>query len=77
LREGRVGSKGELFPPKELRDRAGLKPSSRVTYAVEEGKLVVEPIPTLGNLMAEPPMVEISAIEFKRFRRQLSKKAEA
>ena len=66
-----------MFPPKELRDKARLKPSSRVTYAVEEGKLVVEPIPSLADVMTELPMVEISTVEFKRFRRQLSKKAEA
>ena len=35
--EGRVGSKGELFPPKEIRERLGLKPHTKVIYRVEEG----------------------------------------
>ena len=77
LPEGRVGSKGELFPPKDLRDKAGLRPSSRVSYTVEDRRLVVEPIPSLEELMAEPPVVEISPAEFKKFRRELSKKAES
>lgn len=77
LPEGRVGSKGELFPPKDLRDKARLRPLSRVSYTVEDGRLVIEPIPSLEELMAEPPVVEMSPAEFKRFRRELSKKAES
>mgnify|MGYP003884868031 CR=1 FL=1 len=45
--EGRVGSKGELFPPKEIREKLGLRPHTKVVYRVEGGKLVVEPIPCL------------------------------
>lgn len=72
-----MGSKGELFPPKEVRAKAGLKPFSRVNYAVEDGRLIIEPIRTLEEAMAEPTVLEISQAEFKRSRRQLSKKAES
>lgn len=76
MQEGRVGSKGELFPPKEIRDKAGLKPACKVVYKVEGGRLIVEPIPRLEDLLAEPSMVEITLAEFRKFRHQLSKKAE-
>lgn len=75
--EGRVGSKGELFPPKELRKKVGLDANSRVRYTVEDGRLVVESIPDLDQLMSQRPQVEISLAEFKRFRRELSRKSEA
>lgn len=45
--EGRVGFKGELLPLKDVGDRLGLKPHMRVVYGVEDGRLIVEPIPSL------------------------------
>lgn len=77
LPEGRVGSKGELFPPKQLRDRAKLEPLSRVSYTVEDGRLIVERIPSLDEVLNRKPAVEISLAEFRRSRRELSKRAEA
>ena len=76
MAESRVGSKGELFPPKEMRERLGLKPRRRVIYMVEGGRLVVEPIPTIEELFARPRVVEIDPDEFHEFRRDLSRKAE-
>ena len=75
--EGRVGTKGELFPPKNLREQAGLKPYSKVNYRVEGGRLIVESIPRLHELMKQPSDVEISISEFKHSRRELSRRAEA
>jgi bifunctional DNA-binding transcriptional regulator/antitoxin component of YhaV-PrlF toxin-antitoxin module len=76
LPEGRVGTKGELFPPKQLRQLAGLEPSSRVSYRVEGGRLIVERIPRLDELLAKPPSITISLSEFQRFRHELSQRAE-
>jgi len=75
--EGRVGSKGELFPPKEIREKLGLKPHTKVIYRVEEGRLIVEPIPSLEEVLKEPPEVEITLEEFYEFRRKLSQRAES
>jgi bifunctional DNA-binding transcriptional regulator/antitoxin component of YhaV-PrlF toxin-antitoxin module len=75
--EGRVGSKGELFPPKQIRERAGLTPSKKILFRIEDDKLIVEPIRSLDELMNETPNVEISMAEFKGDRRELSKKAES
>ena len=76
LTEGRVGSKGEIFPPKEIRERLGLRPHVRIRYKVEDGRLVVEPIPTLHEVLNEPQMVETTLGELKKFRKEISKKAE-
>lgn len=75
--EGRVGSKGELYPPKELRKKVGLSPARKVIFRLEEGKLIVEPVPSLEELIAQIPQVEITMAEFKKHRRELSKKAES
>ena len=74
--EGKVGSKGELFPPKAIREKLGLKPHMKVIYRVEEGKLIVEPIPTIEDVLEKTPEVEVSLEEFHRFRKKLSKEAE-
>jgi AbrB family looped-hinge helix DNA binding protein len=39
--EGIVGKKGELFPPKEIRNTLGLKSGGKVIYRVEDSKLIV------------------------------------
>jgi len=75
--EGRVGSKGELFPPKEIRERLGLRPHTKVIYRVEGGRLIVEPIPSLEDVVKEKPHVKVTLEEFYRFRRELSKRLEA
>ena len=74
--KGRVGSKGELFPPKEVREKLGLKPHDRVIYRVEKGRLVVEPIPRLEDVLEEPPGVKVSVREFYEFTRELSRRFE-
>jgi len=77
MSKSRVGSKGELFPPKEIRERLGLHPHVKVIYKIEEGRLLVEPVPTLEDVLREPPSVEITLEEFHGFRRELSQKAES
>lgn len=77
MSESRVGSKGELFPPKEIREKLGLRPHAKVIYKIEEGRLVVEPVPNLEDVLKEPPSVEVTLEEFHGFRRELSRKAES
>jgi len=77
MSKSRVGSKGELFPPKEIRRRLGLNPHVKVIYRVEGGRLLVEPVPSLEEVLEEPPSVEITLEEFHGFRRELSLEAES
>lgn len=74
--ESRVGSKGELFPPKKVREKLNLRPRSKVIYKVDDGKLVVEPVPTLEEVFGKKSRVKITAKEFYAFRRRLSREAE-
>lgn len=77
MSKSRVGSKGELFPPKEIREKLGLRAHVKVIYKIEEGRLVVEPVPHLEDVLKESPSVEITLEEFHEFRRELSRKAES
>ncbi len=77
MQVGRVGSKGELFPPKEMRDKLGLKAYTKVIFKIESGRLIVEPIPTLKDMLERGTSVEITLEEFYRYRKKLSRLAEA
>jgi len=77
MRKSRVGSKGELFPPKEIRERLGLRAHAKVIYKIEGGRLVVEPVPSLEEVLKETPSVEITLEEFHKLRKELSRKAES
>jgi AbrB family looped-hinge helix DNA binding protein len=75
--ESRVGSKGELFPNKQIRERLGLKPNTRVIYRVKDGTLIVEPVPNLEDILEEPTLITASPEELENERREQAKKAEA
>ena len=77
MQKSRVGSKGELFPPKEIRERLGLHAHMGVIYKIEGERLVVEPVPSLEEVLMEPPSVEITLEEFRKLRKELSRKAES
>jgi len=77
MQKNRVGSKGELFPPKEIREKLGLRAHTNVIYKIEDGRLVVEPVPNLEEVINETPSVEITLEEFHEHRKKLSRKAES
>jgi len=77
MQKSRVGSKGELFPPKEIREKLGLHAHTKVIYKIEGGRLVVEPVPSLEEVLKETPSVEITVEEFHKHRKELSRKAES
>ena len=41
----RVGAKGQVVIPKDLRDRVGLYPGAAVDFAVEGERIVLLPVP--------------------------------
>ena len=43
--EGRVAKKFALYPPKSLMSKLGMNEGQRVRYEVQDGKLIVEPLP--------------------------------
>jgi AbrB family looped-hinge helix DNA binding protein len=77
MQKSRVGSKGELFPPKEVREKLGLHANARIIYKIEAGRLVVEPVPSLEEVLEAGSPVQITLEEFHKHRKELSRKAES
>jgi antitoxin PrlF len=46
----RVGAKGQVVIPKELRDRVGIHPGTEVDFELENGHIVVKPIRRTSTL---------------------------
>ncbi|HMF31885.1 MAG TPA: hypothetical protein VKK79_10740 [Candidatus Lokiarchaeia archaeon] len=72
---GKVGSKGELFPPKKLRIEAGLVEGSEVVFRVSQGRLIVERLHPLAELVNKPSKVVVAIEELKQDRLQQSEDA--
>jgi bifunctional DNA-binding transcriptional regulator/antitoxin component of YhaV-PrlF toxin-antitoxin module len=77
MQESRVGSKGELFPPKNIREKLGPHAHTKVIYRIEAEKLVVEPVPSLEEVLKESSNVEVTLQELHKHRKELSRKAES
>ena len=70
--KGKVGSKGELFPPKEVREQANLEIGEEVMYRVVNGILIVVRIYSAEEILKNPPKVKLTFEEIKKERAQLS-----
>jgi hypothetical protein len=53
MRQSRVGWKGELFPSKEIIEKLKINAHTKVIYKIEAGRLIVEPIPSLTEMIEE------------------------
>jgi AbrB family looped-hinge helix DNA binding protein len=73
---GKVGSKGELFVPKEIKEKMDLKAGQKITFRVNKGRLIVEKIPLLEDILSKPGKITISIEELKENRKELSEAME-
>ena len=71
-----VGSKGEIYLPKKIRDQLGLKPKDRITIRIKNGQIIITPIKDFESLLSEEPEVEVTLDEIHKFRRELSESVE-
>lgn len=62
---GRVGQKGELFPPRQVREEAGLKPGDHVIYKADRGRIEVVKIPGLREAFSRKKIAKITFEEFE------------
>ena len=61
----RVGKRGEIYTSKELRLKVGIKEGGIVRAIVEEGRLIIEPIPRIEEVI-QRPVVKLSPKEAER-----------
>jgi len=72
----KIGSKGEIFPPKEIREYLGLAPNQPIIMSVHQNKLIIRKLHSLEEILEEPPKVVISAHAWKQFRKTLNDELE-
>lgn len=63
---GRVGQKGELFPPKDVREEAGLSPGDLVVYTADHGRIEVIKIPGLREAYSRRKTAKVTVREFEK-----------
>ncbi|MHA1984538.1 MAG: hypothetical protein ACW967_09305 [Candidatus Hodarchaeales archaeon] len=69
---GKVGSKGELFPPKDIREQTDLIEGQKVLYRVVNRRLIVERIYSAKEILNTPEKVKLPIHELKADRKNLS-----
>ena len=68
----KVGKKGEIYTSKEIRQKVGIKEGGRVRAIVEKGKLIIEPIPTIEEVIKES-IIELSPEEAEKLSEEIQK----
>lgn len=69
----KVGKRGEIYTTKEVRELAGIREGGRVRVRVERGRVIIEPLPTLEELIREV-VVEVSPEEAERLSEEAQRK---
>lgn len=72
----KIGSKGEIFPPKEIRKKLGLKPDQPISMTVQDDKLIIKKIYSIEEILKKPPKTKISYHAWKEFKKELSEDLE-
>ncbi|MEM3085256.1 MAG: AbrB/MazE/SpoVT family DNA-binding domain-containing protein [Nitrososphaerales archaeon] len=63
--KGKVGKKGELFPPKRIREEAGIAIGDEVVYHAREGTIEVVKIQRLNEAFRGKKFTSISTKKFE------------
>ncbi|TFG18894.1 MAG: AbrB/MazE/SpoVT family DNA-binding domain-containing protein [Promethearchaeota archaeon] len=56
----KIGSKGEIFPPKEVRDLLGFNKDQSIIMKVYSNRIIVQKIDSLEEILSKPTDVKIS-----------------
>ena len=68
----KVGKKGEIYTTRELRERVGIREGGRVRARIEDGRVIIEPIPTVEEVIRSP-VVRLSPEEAERLSEEAQK----
>ncbi len=71
MAEGVVGKRGELYPPKEIREILKLKSGQKVIFRVEEGKLIVEPVLSIRDALKMKKFTKTTVKDFQKEREEI------
>lgn len=72
----KIGSKGEIFPPKEIREKLGFEPDQPILLYIHKDQLIIRKVHALEDILNTPPKIKISYHAWKQFKDQLSEEYE-
>ncbi len=73
---GKIGSKGELYPPKKIREYLGFSPETRIEFIITpNGDLLVKKIPLLKDILKEKIVAKVTIEEFKKTSKEEQERA--
>lgn len=74
---GKVGSKGELYPPKKIRKLIGFEPETKVEFIVTpNGELIVKKIESIEDILKMDPIAEVKVNEIEKISEDMQKEGE-
>jgi len=68
----KVGSKGEIFPPKEIRNFLGLVPDQSIILSVVQDKLIIRKVASFQEILDQPAKVKISKQAWKKLKKEFN-----
>lgn len=69
----KVGKKGEIFTNSDLRKRANIKEGGKVKANVVGNKLIIEAIPSIEELLRQPPVMRTTTKEVEKTSEEIQK----
>ncbi|TFF85426.1 MAG: AbrB/MazE/SpoVT family DNA-binding domain-containing protein [Promethearchaeota archaeon] len=69
----KIGSKGEIIPPKDIRERLSLQPDQPIILYIHKDQLIIRRIHSLEEILSSPSKIKISYHAWKEFKEDLSK----
>jgi len=68
----KIGSEGEIFLPKDLREMLGFEPDQAILLHVQKDLLILRKVHSLEELLQSPPKVKISYHAWKQIKEEIN-----
>ena len=72
-----VGKRGEIYTDEKLRKKVGIRKGGRVKATVVDGKLVIEPVASVEDLIRSSPLISTSVEKAEEASEEAQKEEEA
>ena len=69
----KIGSKGEIFPPKAIREKLGLLSNQPIIISIQNDMLIIRKLHSFEEILKKPAKVKISYHAFKEMDAEISK----
>ncbi len=67
----KIGTNGEIIPPKQIRDKLGLIADAMAIGYVDGDSLIIRKLDSVDDILSKEPKVKISSQAFKELRVEL------